>query len=74
MVLYGVPPGQRCPPRDADRAPRKVEGLLAGEAPEMVMMPAPNRLVARPLPRQLDEHNLTVLAQCLDRPVNGRDA
>ena len=37
----------------------------------MVVMPTPDRLVAWLLSGQLHEQDLTLLAQSLDRPVNG---
>lgn len=70
MLLDGEPPGQRRPRRNTYRTSGQIEGLLAGEAPEVVVVSAPDGLVAGLLAGQLDEGDFAVLPQSLDGPVD----
>lgn len=73
MVLNYIPTRQGRTLRYADGAKLKIEYLLAGETPEVVVVSAPGRLVAWLLAWQLHDRHLPLLPERLDRSVNRRD-
>ncbi len=74
MTLDGVPTGQGRALWKTHWTDLQVEGLIAHSAPEMVVVPAPDRLVAGILPRQINHRYLSFITQSLDGPVDRRYA